>query len=143
MRRACGVSPGRRERTQLSQHYVAGWPLISLSSPAFPLLWADRVSQGALPGVLFPLRCLLKETQNISPGLTWYLSDTFTHSIHSICSSSHPLFSLSFSHEQLWGISHVPCSWEFSGTVLHNQGCLSTPERDENTISVQRFLLCH
>lgn len=38
--------------------------------------------------------------------------------IHSVCSSIHPLFSLSFPQKQLWGIYHVLRSWEILGTIL-------------------------
>ena len=136
---ACDVSPDRRGLAELTQCHLAGWLAAHFSSLAclLPELGLPCISGLCLACSLL-LLCLLKATPVLP-----LLGVSVAHPlIRSICSSIHPLFAFSFSHEQLWGISHVPRSWEFSSPVLHNWGCLSTLESsDEHNQCSETFIV--
>lgn len=130
----------RRGPAELTQCHLAGWLAAHFSSLAclLPALGLPCVSGLCLACFLLPL-CLLKAT----PVLPLRGVSVAHPLIRSICSSFHPLLlAFSSSHEQLWGIFHVPRSWEFSSPVLHNWGCLSTLESsDEHSQCSEIFIV--
>ena len=129
----------RQEGTNWVDPVSSGWLADHFSSLAClpPALGLLCVSGLCLACFLLPL-CLLKAI----PVLPLHGVSVAHSLIRSIYSSFHPLFAFSFSHEQLWGISHVPRSWEISSPVLHNRSCLSTLESsDEHSQCSEIFIV--